>query len=112
MSEKDLCHAIVEYLNYNGCYVWRTNSGAIQSEYNGKKRLIRLNRAGTSDILGIRRSDGKFIAIEVKKPETRNRVTQAQEEFLNTIASYGGIAGVATSPEEALEIINENTKEV
>ncbi len=101
MSEKDLCNSIVEFLNYHGCYVWRTNSGAVETK---SGHMVRLNRKGTSDILGLR-ADGRFIAIEVKLPKTRKNVTVWQQGFLDMIKQAGGIAGVATSPEEALEIV-------
>lgn len=104
MSEKDLCNQIIEFLNYNGAYCWRTNSGAIRATYKGKERLIRMNRAGTSDILGV--YHGKFIAIEVKLPKTIKSVTEAQKMFLQAIRDHGGIAGVATTPEDALSLLN------
>ena len=65
-------------------------------------QVIAVN-AGTSDIIGI--YNGRFIALEVKKPETRKRVTEKQTEFLATIKQHGGIAAVVTSPEEALMAI-------
>jgi len=108
-SEKQLCSSIVDALNYQGCYVWRVNSGAMKYEYKGKVGIVRMARAGTSDILGIHRDTGRFIAIEVKLPHRRKYVTQAQQEFIDKINMYGGIAGVATSPEEALEIIELST---
>jgi hypothetical protein len=104
MTEHLLCNAIVEYLNYHGCWVWRTNSGAIRSEYKGKTRLIRMARAGTSDIIGMD-NHGRFIAIEVKLPKTRTNVTLNQEMFLDDVKRHGGISGVACSPEEAIWVI-------
>lgn len=106
MSEQQLTNAIIQFLNYSGeCWVWRVNSGMAQAEHNGKKRLIRLAKAGSSDIQGIRKSDGRFLAIEVKKPETRKTVTDKQQMFLDCVEAYNGISGVATTPEEALEIV-------
>ena len=61
-------------------------------------------KAGSSDIQGIR-NDGRFLAIEVKLPTTRKTVTKLQNQFLNDIAQKGGIAGVATSGEEAMAIV-------
>ena len=69
--------------------------------------MIRLNRAGTSDILGIHKKTGRFIAIEVKTPERKKNTTEAQEMFLDDVFHAHGISGVATSPEEALKIIEE-----
>jgi hypothetical protein len=109
MTEKLLCNAIVQFLNYQDCKVWRVNSGMMPATYTSKrtgltsKRLVRMAKTGTSDIVGVA-PDGIFVAIEVKKPETRNRVTEFQSMFLDDIRRHGGRAGVATTPEEALKI--------
>lgn len=106
MTEKQLQSSIIEFLNYSGkCWVWNVNSGMIKAEYKGKTRLIAMAQKGHPDIAGIRRKDGKFIGIEVKLPERIKSVTEYQEMYLQQIKDYGGIAGVATSPEEALSIV-------
>lgn len=105
-SEKQICNAIVEFLNYQGAYCWRVNSGAIRATNKyGNTHMVRLSKAGTSDIIGLYR--GIFLAIEVKKPEKKKTVTPAQTEFLESIKHKGGIAFVATSPEEAWELLKE-----
>lgn len=106
-TEKQLCSQIIQYLNYQGHYVWRENSGAIKTEYKGKTHMIRMAHRGTSDIIGMSK-DGKFVAIEVKKPETKKSVTVYQQMFLDEVKQHGGISGVATSPEEALAILEAN----
>ena len=58
---------------------------------------------GYSDLSGFRKSDGKAIFIEVKNE--KGRLRDEQKKFLETISKYDVIAGVARSPEEALEII-------
>ena len=108
--ESNLYNGIIQYLNYQGCKVWRVNSGMIRGSYTSKRtgktstRMIRMARAGTSDIIGIA-PDGKFIAIEVKKPETIGSVTDNQSRFIEEIIQHGGYAGVATNPEQALELL-------
>ena len=105
-SEKDLCNNIVTVLNMKGCHVWRQNAGMIAVETaTGSRRVIRVGQPGQSDIIGIRKRDGRFIAIEVKKPQTRSRVTPLQSLWLKEMTEYGALAGVATSEEEALEIV-------
>lgn len=106
MSEKKLCDSIVEMLNYQGCYVWRNNSGKVMVGRGSYKRMIYLSPTGSPDIIGMTK-EGKFIGIEVKLPKTRNKVTLVQREFLELIKIKGGISGVATSVEEALEILND-----
>lgn len=105
MTEKQLQKQIVEFLNYNGCNVWMTNAGQVPIGDTGRR--IKVGFAGLSDIIGIRRRDGRFIAIEVKLPKRRKNVSDKQAEFLAKTKLFGGIVGVATSPEEALQIIEE-----
>lgn len=62
-----------------------------------------LHSAGLPDILAC--YQGRFIGIEVKRPETRGTVTARQQAFLDQIEAAGGIVGVATSVEEALAIL-------
>ncbi len=112
MTEKQLTNSIIEHLNYSGlCRVWRVNSGLIKQEYKGKSRMIRLAHAGQSDIQGYTR-DGKgtFIALEVKKPETRKRVTALQQEFIDEVELAGGIGAVVTGEEEAVEVVKWNRR--
>ena len=108
MNEKELCNQIVEYILYSGkAWVWRNNAGTIPIQSKGKTRIIKVGQKGEADILGIRKSDGKFIAIEVKLPERKKLVTEFQKEYLEKVKEYGGLAGVATSCEEAKEIISQ-----
>lgn len=110
MLEKHIVSATIEFLNYQGCFCWRNNAGNIPIETNGKKRMIKVGRAGESDIFGIHKKSGRFIAIEIKLPKRRNRVTPAQQNFIDDVLLCNGIAGIATSPEEALKIIEDQTK--
>lgn len=106
MTELMLTNQIIEYLNYTGkCFVWRVNSGMITSEYKGKTRKIRMARAGTSDICGIRFSDGRFIALEVKLPGKEGNLTSLQSEYLDKMRNYGALTGMVTNCEHALRII-------
>ncbi len=93
MKESFLVKQIIDYLNYRGHLVQRTNSGNIKTaDARGKTRFIRLATAGTSDVTGCSK-DGRFIAIEAKiKP---NKPTELQEAYLEEIRKRGGIALVA-----------------
>ncbi len=107
-SERELTHSIIEYLNYQGFYVWRENTGAMElPNKDGSSRMVRFGRAGMSDIVGLRRKDGKFVAIEVKLPTTAKRVTPAQESFLEMIKAFNGIAFVAISIEDVKQKLSE-----
>ena len=92
MTEKQLVNLILEYLNFNGHFSWRHNTGAIVAEYKGKKRFWRAGLKGSSDIIGIAK-DGKFIAIEAKGEN--GHPTREQKDFLSEIERRGGYACVA-----------------
>jgi hypothetical protein len=60
---------------------------------------------GSSDLIGILHHEGVgvFVALEVKLPGQKPRPDQVN--FLNRIRDLGGIAGVVTSPEEAIALL-------
>jgi len=105
MKEKVLQKIIINHLNSNGCFVWGINSGKIPIHTTHGNRFFTGAPTGHSDIQGIHKASGKFIAIEVKVPERRKNVTIAQQLFLDKIKGYGGISGLATSEDEALQIV-------
>ena len=73
---------------------------------------------GSSDIIGwkcvevtrdmVGQHVAVFTAIEVKGP--KGRVSDQQKQFIEAVRKFGGIAGVANSPEEALELLNKHIK--
>lgn len=104
MTENDIQKQILEWLAYQqGCF-WRNNSGATVAEYKGKSRLIRFGMKGSADILGIL-PDGRFFACEVKKKP--NKPTVDQQTFLDSISYWGGVAVVAYSLEDVINIFNK-----
>ena len=108
--ERQITHSIIEYLNYQGFYVWKSNTGAMElPNKNGTSRLVRFGKAGMSDIIGLQRGTGRFVALEVKRPSTRNRTTTAQDSFLALVKEYGGIAGVVTSIDDVKEKLKEKS---
>ena len=88
--ERDVQRAVLDYLN---CIwdvsVWRQNSGAVVSEYKGRKRLTRFGKAGDPDLTGIG-PHGVRIDIEVKRQG--KRPTLAQDARLIELSTMGGIA--------------------
>ena len=93
---------LMEYLAYKPVFVWRNNSGALPDK---RGVLLRFGKVGSSDILGIDKRSGKFIAIEVKRPDGSYKPTPAQLEFLNEIRDAGGLAGIATCTEDVDRIL-------
>ena len=59
---------------------------------------------GFSDLFGFRKSDGRAVFIEVKTK--KGKVSPEQRRFINQMITYGAVAGVCRSAEEALKLIN------
>lgn len=61
---------------------------------------------GASDLIVIHRLTGRFVGIEVKRPGySPSDVRPMQRKWLATVLRFGGITGIATSPEEAMAIM-------
>ena len=59
---------------------------------------------GSHDLIGIQKGTGLFSSVEVKTPQ--GRPTKEQLTFRDHVLSCGGIAGIARSPEEALQLLS------
>lgn len=94
-KEIDIIRSIIVYLNYRGFYVFRVNAGMMFHE----KKVFRGAPKGVADIIGIT-PQGKFIAIEVKTPKNKDKVTSPQQAFLDTIKRKNGIAFVSVGIED------------
>lgn len=92
VAERDVLASILEYLPYAKPVAWfaRMNSGG----YEIKGQFVRFGFKGCSDIIGQLR-DGRFLAIEVKRPG--GTVTEDQVEFLAKVQRANGVAFVAHS---------------
>ena len=88
MTEQQIQKSIIKYLESQGAYI---------------VKVISASKAGVPDILCC--YQGKFIGIEVKKPSTKNNVSKLQEYNLKKIRESGGIALVAWSLEQVMEIV-------
>ena len=103
MTEQQLKTLIKNYLLTKGHYVWVNNSGLTRNKYTNKagvtsERAWRAGIRGGSDILGIEKGTGRFIAVEVKVG--KNTPTDQQKEFLHEIERRGGHAIVAYTLED------------
>ena len=104
-KEIQLQKQIVEWLNYQGHFVWRTNVGlAFYYAPTGQKRAFRSGFKGLADIVGILR-DGRFLAIECKVGT--NKPTDNQKDFLQEVVSRGGVAFWTKSFDEAVAMLKE-----
>lgn len=100
VAERDILKAVLAALRLDRRVAWveRMNVGAFKSG----KRFIRAGFIGCSDIIG-QLQDGRFLAIEVKAAD--GLVSADQSDFLALVHTNGGIAGVARSVDDALQIV-------
>lgn len=101
LTEAEIQTQIMRYLNCIPNVVptfWRQNTGgAYFKGRGGKEQFVRFGKKGISDILGIM-NDGRFLAIEVKRPGAKPTIHQ--KNFINEIHRAKGISIVATSIED------------
>ncbi len=64
IGEKEIQNQIIEWLKWSKCFFWRNNSGAIFTEYKGRKHMYRFGSIGSPDIFVVKK--GKIYGIEVK----------------------------------------------
>ena len=63
-------------------------------------------KAGLPDIVGV--YQGKFIGIEIKCPGKEDTLTDLQKKTLEKISKAGGVAFMATSPQQIAEIMDRS----
>src|SRR4051794_11766832 len=94
LTEHQIQTQIIGYLKYRGYYTQRMNSGMLPMGEGRSRRLIRMNRAGTPDIMAFQPNmvalDGvikgrvvKLLFIEVKRPG--NKATPLQTEVMKEL---------------------------
>lgn len=112
-KETNIQSAIMLALSEAGCVVFRNNTagawiGKIIHKAGNQvtltdSHMIRFGLCvGSSDVIGIA-PDGRFLAVEVKT--STGRPTKEQLRFIDAVRSAGGIAGIARTTTEALELI-------
>jgi hypothetical protein len=112
MTESDILRTIQLDLAHGPVRLLRNNVGALKAA-NGQMVRYGCGGVGGSDLLGWRtititpdmvgQSVAVFAAIEVKTPQ--GRVTPEQQNFIDRVAHFGGLAGVARSTEDARQIL-------
>jgi len=81
-TEADIQSEIMIELSKRGHKIFRANAGKIKTEFG---TYIKLFPKGFPDLCGWRKSDGKFIAIEVKNEKGKLRAEQVKfSEFAKT----------------------------
>ncbi len=92
--EKTLVKKIRDALKraYPQIFIYKSHGGAFQ-------------RVGLPDLVMC--VDGKFIGIEVKRPDTMNTVTTLQKQTLADINAAGGLGFVCCDPAEAVQVVRD-----
>lgn len=81
--------------------LWESQTGLARSMTGD--RTFRYGLTGCADIIGYAAPNGRFIAIEVKVGDDRQRESQAA--FQRTLEQFGGVYVIAYSVEEAEELL-------
>ena len=98
--ERLIQNAIIEYLLLKGHFVWRNvNRGWQLPSGQWKPSTVQ----GVPDVIGVEKSTGRFIGIEVKAKG--GKLTSAQQNFIDLINKKGGLAIVAYSIDEVMKIL-------
>lgn len=104
-GETGVLRACLDLLRLRGVFAWRNNSTGVYDA--AAKRFRTFNGLrGTSDILGVVRPGGRFLAVEAK--HGKNRLSRDQEYFQAATRDNGGLACVAYSVKELDEFLAEN----
>lgn len=88
MKEQLIQHKIIKYLESKGIYV---------------VKVIQASKSGVPDLLACIK--GRFVALEVKKPDTVNNTSKLQVYNLKKIKESGGQGYVVCSVEEVKNIL-------
>ena len=89
----DITGAILAYLSHHGYAVWRQNTTGLYDAAKARWRVNPQGRRGVPDTIGFRKSDGVFIAVEVKAG--RDTLRDDQKQFLTELKQAGGVPFVA-----------------
>lgn len=101
-------------LSKAGHIVWRNETGGFWtgSVLHREGQTVTLGNAsmlpvglcvGSSDLIGIQADTGRFFAIEVKTKT--GKASKEQLTFIEAVNKAGGVAGIARSPQEALDLL-------
>lgn len=113
-EETKLMRLIMIALSNANCITWRNETaGAYVGRVIHKDaRIVTLANAqlmtfglcvGSADIIGVHRPTGRFLAVEVKT--AKGKPTKEQLNFIEQVRAANGIAGIARSVQEALDLL-------
>lgn len=93
-----------------GVLVWRNEVGKARRLSDGQIIPMGLG-VGSADLIAIVAPYGRLLGVEVKRPKV-GRVSPEQQRWMKVVRTYGGVAGVATTVEEALALVDEARRPV
>ena len=112
-SEQSIQQNILLSCSRGTVRLMRNNCGSYKTPEGGFVKYG-VGNPGGSDLIGLRslvvtpqmvgQRIGQFVAVEVKRPG--QRPTEQQERFMAMVRQFGGIAGVATSVDEARKLVS------
>lgn len=116
MTEEHIIQNQIRIALADSCVIFRTNTGdfwqgdIVYSKEFRQNVLINLRKieglpTGFSDLLGVRKSDGKAIFIEVKTK--KGKPTPKQKNFIQQMQLNNAIADVCRSADEAIKLVKE-----
>lgn len=102
--EKDIQMTICKYLEIKGIFFWRQNNTPIYSE--GRFRAMpKYSKKGIPDIIAILPPFGRFIGIEVKRPN--GVISSHQEAFRRQLEAVGGEYIIATNLKDVIDFLKQ-----
>jgi len=108
-TEHEIQSNILERLSFlKEGFFWRENSGSFNLGTENNKRFFRAGIKGIADIMGVYKGMG--VAIEVKRPSTKNNVSEHQKAFLRRFKECGGIAIVCWDDADVINLIDNAYK--
>src|SRR5574344_2320206 len=106
ITESAVVQQVKQIIKVTGLKLQRINTGCFVIGTGSNRRYIKTADAGTCDFEGYD-MHGRFLAIECKRP-VGGRLSAAQAERIDDINAKGGVAFVATSGEEAMELLKQH----
>lgn len=105
-SERALMIRIrVALTSAGGVLIWRNEVAKARRLSDGGVMPFGLG-VGSADLVGVVAPYGRFLAVEIKRPRI-GKVSEEQGRWIAAVRRHGGVAGVATSVEEALRLLEE-----
>lgn len=90
MKESELQKKILDYIKSKGHYCFK---------------VIQANKSGVPDVIVCRQPDGKFIALEIKRPSVKAEGSALQEYNVKCILEAGGSATVVNSLDDVKKLL-------